>query len=1300
MLHDFPRTATAVCARTGTRLVALLATFLLVAAPLRAQSTEILRGKITDPDGKPVPEASVQVTGLVTQSVITATTNDKGIYTALFTNGEGDYLLTVRKIGFSPVTTRVTRTGLSSVLITDLQLSPTAVVLDSITALAQKLKTNGDQPSIGGVEQNALTNAQFLLDPTDLLQLALTVPGVTPVGDSGYSVLGQAANQNNTTIEGMQSGAANLPQDAISSMKVITSSADPGRGGFAGGQSSIMLAGGSDIFAANIRGSFVNPTLSWADPNYPSPPPTVGDISGSIGGAIKKRKSHYKISFDVNDRMTDAYTLLGPPSSLLSQYGILQDTVDALAGTLGQLGVPRTAAGIPRSTSSPRLSLSTVLDFTPTATTSLRVSHIGNWGGFHGIGLSLQSYPTTASKFDNNFQQVIVHGTGYIHGLLDELNESFFYSKFDNSPYLNLPSASVRVGTEFANGQTGLTSLRFGGGSGVSNNSNYSNDVRNETSWLSGDSRHKVKFGEEFQYQWSHSFSAGNQYGSYNYLTLADLAANTPASYNRTLDAVSRESKGSTTSLWVGDEWTASQALQFQGGLRFDMSHPGIVPDYNPVVDSVFGLKTDRIPNDLGFVPRIGFSWTSGARRGRGTAGGSSGPLAGLSPDQLARLPPEIAMALMSNQRLNTTALPGISVTGSIGGFKGVTSPSEIAGLVDRTGLPDTRRELACAGDATPIPDWGALTSPNACLDGTAPSVFSTATPTVQVYDPNFHAPLSWRANLGIDGIRTPLSWVVGLTGAVSYNVNGESGLDMNLNRTPGFRLTNEGNRPVFVSPGDIVPGTGTIAPAANRIDPDFGSVTNTVSDLHSYTEQLTATLVPPHPLMNGKLSFNMTYTLTHSRQELRGFGGGIGGFRVIAIGGGDISAASFGFGGGTGTAGDPFLKEWVPGSQPTHTFTLTTGIRAWWFNFQVRANVYSGMPFTPMVSGDVNGDGIAGNDRAFIPNPATTADSTLAAQMQQLLATGTATARNCIRSQLGQIAGANTCHTPWQTRLDLSMDFRPPSNWGYGDRLRITTTMVNASGALVRLLGLENTPLGQYQTSTTPNSTLLYVTGFDPATQQFKYQVNQLFGEPANFGSARHKFPPFQMQLGVEYRLGGPPTSPLARGMGLIPPGHEPPLSMQQIRQRFQSVARNPVTAIMRYKDSLNLTPAQAARLDSIDAQFRHTSDSALGPLVDWVARHGKHIDDNGLSKRLNKVRPVLARLTTDLTKEAVAVLTPEQKKKLPLSALGVPNNLPGMRPGAMTAPPGGAMKGGDGVATPDGGGKMVIIQGGGGGE
>ncbi|HEY5547732.1 MAG TPA: hypothetical protein VIK50_16880, partial [Gemmatimonadaceae bacterium] len=87
---------------------------------------------------------------------------------------------------------------------------------------------------------------------------------------------------------------------------------------------------------------------------------------------------------------------------------------------------------------------------------------------------------------------------------------------------------------------------------------------------------------------------------------------------------------------------------------------------------------------------------------------------------------------------------------------------------------------------------------------------------------------------------------------------------------------------------------------------------------------------------------------------------------------------------------------------------------------------------------------------------------------------------------------------------------------------------------ATIRMVDKPASPFGQSPLSTNPNATLLYVTGFDQATSQFKYRVNQLFGERTNFGSARRKFAPTQLQISVEYVFDGPVLNPIARGLGL----------------------------------------------------------------------------------------------------------------------------------------------------------------------
>lgn len=1265
----------------------------------RAQDgSEILRGRVFEGNKLPIPGATITVTGLNTQAVRTATTSANGSFTLLFSPPEGDYIINVRKIGYLPATFRSTRVGLSNVLIVgDVLLTSLAVKLDTITVTAQR---KGDGTSAGGLEKDLLNGALFTLNPSDLLSLITSVPGVLAIGDSTYSVLGAAGNQNNATIDGMAFGGGNLPRDAIATSKLVTTTSDVSKAGFAGGQNAMTMRGGTDIFTATARGQFADSHLAWADPSSPIPVPRMGSASGFVGGPIVKKKSHYMLSWDLGDQSTEAYTLFAPRESILSQYGVLADTVTAVSSALNGLGVPLTAAGIPDRSKNHGLSSSLSLDFAPKATTTIRLTGNSYWytnGGPGGGGLS---YPSSASTTSQNFQFLSGQLSGYLHGFLDELGVSLNHQSSHGEPYLSIPGGSVRIGTEFSDGRTGLTSLNFGGGGGLSRNASSGYSLRNELSLLTPTSKHKIKVGQQVTYSASTSYSAGNLVGSFSYQTLADLQANRPASFSRTLTTYERSSSGMTFGGWIGDDWQPSKALQFQGGVRVDAAHSNTRPDYNPAIEALFGLRTDVVPNDIGWSPRLGFSWASKARRGNGPA---SGPTTFTARGEI---PPELMMMLMMGPGGGRpSTLPGFTVSGSIGAYRGATSNSRIAALVDATGLPSTRTTLSCVGAATPIPDWTTISgnTPGACLDGTAPSTFSVSQPTVSVFDRNFHAPVSWRGNLTIDGIRLA-KWNLLLSGVYSYGVNGESGLDVNLRAAPGFTLASEAGRPVYVSALDVVPTTGGVAPGASRIYSQYGRVTNTVSDINNWSRQLNATITPPHALFNNKVNLSFAYVLSNSRAETRGFGGGGGfgggNFVVEVAGGGGFSVRGFGGGAGSATtAGDPRIKQWVPGTQPTHQFTLTTSARAWWFNFNIRTNVYSGFPYTPTVVGDVNGDGSSGNDRAFIANPSTTSDPELASQMNALLATAPSGARDCIKSQFDRIAGANSCHTQWQARMDLNMNFNPPARWGFGDRLRLTTTMVNASGALVRLFGLQNTPLGQYSAQVSPDSRLLYVTGFNPTTQQFQYRVNQLFGSPQDYGSNRTKSAPFQMQIGLEYKLGGPPTSPMARGLGLMPDNGQQRLSPDEVRTRLQKLSRDPIAPILARRDTLRLSPDQVAQMEAIAAEHQRTADSLLGPIVAYVVKKGKHVADADLSPKLAKAQPLIAKSMAAALVKATALLTPAQKLLMPAGTpqMAVPAGGPA-RPGVSGAPAGGPGM----IMLPGGaagGGATVIIKGGGGG-
>src|SRR2546428_234563 len=266
-----------------------------------------------------------------------------------------------------------------------------------------------------------------------------------------------------------------------------------------------------------------------------------------------------------------------------------------------------------------------------------------------------------------------------------------------------------------------------------------------------------------------------------------------------------------------------------------------------------------------------------------------------------------------------------------------------------------------------------------------------------------------------------------------------------------------------------------------------WGGVANLTRTRRSTGPQSQAPPAPPRPLF-GKLPLSTSYTYSHQRAEERGFTGS--------------------------TAGDPMTREWGVGPQPMHQIQATAFGRLWWLSLGGRLHVTSGTAYTPLVASDVNGDQMS-NDRAFIFDPATTADSTLAAEMSALLASAPAQARNCLRAQLGHIASRNSCRTGWQVRPDLSLNLVPPQGFGIGDRLHASLTLINATGALFRLLGLSDSPLAPATGPAPPDPRLLYVTGFDSTSRRFPYRVNQQVGDASDYGpGGRRLAAPVHVQI------------------------------------------------------------------------------------------------------------------------------------------------------------------------------------------
>src|SRR5690348_15881274 len=98
----------------SSAVLLVLAMLAVASSPhvVRAQvgsTTDIITGHITSLDGKPIVGARVDAMSVETGVTRSRTTNDKGQYTILFPDGGGSYRMTVRYLGFAPVTFTLAR---------------------------------------------------------------------------------------------------------------------------------------------------------------------------------------------------------------------------------------------------------------------------------------------------------------------------------------------------------------------------------------------------------------------------------------------------------------------------------------------------------------------------------------------------------------------------------------------------------------------------------------------------------------------------------------------------------------------------------------------------------------------------------------------------------------------------------------------------------------------------------------------------------------------------------------------------------------------------------------------------------------------------------------------------------------------------------------------------------------------------------------------------------------------------------------------------------------------------------------
>jgi hypothetical protein len=1210
-------------------LVSLLSILTVASAPrlLRAQDPDIIRGRVIGPDSQPVPGATVTATSLANQTARTARTGKDGRYSIIFANGGGDYMMSFVSLGMQPLRFEVKREADEAVLVADAKMARTAVVLDAMRVEAQRLRPgrNDLSPDIGGSERY-VNNSNIPADMVgDLAAMAASIPGVTLIpsadgGPNGFSVLGLGVDQNSTTLNGLSFSGGDIPRDGFAMTRLSTTAYDVSRGGFSGGQLSLNTFGGSNFIQRSLHITYDQPHLQWTDRagSQLGQQFTNVQASGSAGGPIVADKAFYNASFQFGRRSSDLQTLLNTDAFTLQRIGVSGDSVTRLMLLLQNAGIPTLTQAIPNDKQTENGSFLTRFDLAPSGSHAVNFTVNGRWNQSQASMLSTTAVPAHGGEIKNYGGTIQADHSSYFgFGIFDDTRMAVSTSRSTGDPYLNLPDARVRVNSTFDDGTAGVSTLAFGGNAGLPRNStNSSWQLVNQTSWFTGDNKHRFRVTEDVRLDRYNQDQTFNRLGTFNYNSLADFEAGLPSSFTRRLAPRWRSGDELITAFSLGDAWRKTSRLQIQYGVRVDANRFGSSPHYNAAVDSIFGLRNDRVPNDINVAPRVGFSWGYGqAPQILGFEGASQSPRGRFS--------------------------------GGIGEFVNVPGAGLIGSAIDNTGLPDAAQQLVCAGSAVPIPAWAAYaadpgTIPTACADGTTGSVFASNLPNVMLFDPGYRAQRSWRSNLQWSAPVLSNRFRAQIEGTYSLNLDQPGMIDRNFDDAVRFRLADEGNRPVFVSPTSIVPFTGAIASRDARVTQSFAQVNVQRSDLRSVSRQISASLSP-----NGfstSLSWNASYVYQNVRDIVRGFGGN--------------------------TSGDPLITQWGRSSADARhqfnfslSYTLKNAV-----GFSVFGRVASGTPYTPIVAGDINGDG-ASNDRAFIFDPAHTADTALAAAMRNLLGSAPGSVRRCLLSQIGQIAGRNSCEGPWTaSQFGARIGF-VSQKIGLPPRTTVTLNFSNPLTGLDALVHGSDNLRGWGQTPFA-DPTLLYVRGFDPSTQRFRYDVNPRFGDTR--ASRNGIRAPFQMELDVRMNVGPEPQRQQLRLM-LWPGrgGKGTKLTEQQIRQRYTR-GPNPFETILRQRDSLHLTQEQTDSIASFQKQYQTALDTIWNPVAKYLAGLGDTYDLESAYSRLRDAQNAQYDVLMKLGPKTKSVLTAEQTRKLPPFIAGFldPRALQAMKPGNSFGP------------------------------
>ena len=333
----------------------------LIAHSLWSAAGGSISGKVTDPGGRTVPNATVTATNTDTNFKHTSTTDSKGIY-SLPDLAVGRYDIHWEAPGFRPYRNTGVVVDANSALRVDVSLA-IGERSDTVTVSASAIHVETADTQLGEV----VTGRNVAAIPlngrsfTDLLALQ---PGVAPtttitgssIQAAGAAILSPSGNLNPGTIsingqreyangftindadvvERFTMGVAIVPNlDSIAEFRILTGNFDAEYGNYSGGRISVVTKSGSNQFHGSAFEFLRNTDLDSR--NFYSPDRGVyqqNQFGGLFGGPVVRNKVFFYSDFQGTQLNEGVDTGLVQVPSMLNRTGNFSGSANPLTGTV------------------------------------------------------------------------------------------------------------------------------------------------------------------------------------------------------------------------------------------------------------------------------------------------------------------------------------------------------------------------------------------------------------------------------------------------------------------------------------------------------------------------------------------------------------------------------------------------------------------------------------------------------------------------------------------------------------------------------------------------------------------------------------------------------------------------------------------------------------------------------------------------------------------------------------------------------------------------------------------------------